>query len=153
VRSNAGRITGLATNAYGKTGTDTTVALVPDETLRQNSMLFRRARPDETGKFTLVISRSPAPASRYRPIGRSTLRLWRLFRSRRLANCLWVATSTTWSAKARLREPGVLLPAALWRCVHALPTPSQLANRRRSHRYSHPPLQSELRSSSTGGQS
>ena len=54
VRSNAGRITGVATNADGKIGTDTTVVLVPDEAFRQNSMLFRTARPDETGKFTLT---------------------------------------------------------------------------------------------------
>jgi hypothetical protein len=54
VRGNAGRITGTVTNADGKVGADTTVVLVPDQPLRENSMLFGTARPDEAGKFTLT---------------------------------------------------------------------------------------------------
>jgi hypothetical protein len=54
VRGNAGRITGIVTNADGKVGTDTTVVLVPEGPLRGNSMLFGTARPDETGKFSMT---------------------------------------------------------------------------------------------------
>jgi hypothetical protein len=54
VRGDAGRITGTATSADGKVGTDTTVVLVPERQLRRNSMLFATARPDETGRFSMT---------------------------------------------------------------------------------------------------
>ena len=54
VRGNAGRITGTVMNAAGKAGADTTVVLIPERPLRENSMLFATARPDEMGRFSMT---------------------------------------------------------------------------------------------------
>jgi hypothetical protein len=54
VHGNAGRITGTVAPADGKAGVDTTVVLVPDQPLRENSMLFGTARPDDTGRFSIT---------------------------------------------------------------------------------------------------
>ena len=54
IRGNAGRITGTVSKTDGKIGNDTTVVLVPEKALWENSMLFATSRLDESGKFSLT---------------------------------------------------------------------------------------------------
>jgi hypothetical protein len=51
---NAGSVSGSVTHPPGKTGADTIVVAVPDVALRKNAALFRTARPEDSGAFSLT---------------------------------------------------------------------------------------------------
>jgi hypothetical protein len=50
----ASSVDGTVVVSPGESLGDTTVALVPDNSLRGNSILYRTARPEESGRFTLT---------------------------------------------------------------------------------------------------
>ena len=54
IASNAGVISGSVVHPEGRSGSDTTVVAVPDAPLRGSALLYKTARPDDSGNFTIA---------------------------------------------------------------------------------------------------